>query len=383
MSKQKKKSPSSREITVINIRAMSSNKGSSKGSVNSSGASSKSTSGGSGSSSSASSKSSVLDMADGPYSSLSKKPSSILTQMQQSGRAADEMRASSLPSESMYRYALRANHHSTAKDSAASIASSKSKLGEPPIQQVASANGSSKQVAGEQMVWLHVHYVQGNKRKRIMFPPGILVEQARDLCMLRFGVWQEIMKRGATPQPEFHSTENATEIEDEAISVSTRSTSSNDSSRGSNAMREQYGLYWPGHAQWLEPQTPLSRYMLSNGDRLELQNHAAFVSTPAISQSSIRHKASDSGVSRTEASEDERTVEGEGPIYYLQNKGISTAWRQCWLELHGTTLACYKRAGRLRMGLGMVRSTRDAPLLVVDLAGGFRLVDQHGRRDQK
>ncbi|KAJ2078191.1 hypothetical protein H4R24_004656 [Coemansia sp. RSA 988] len=353
MSNPKKKTQGSREITVINIRAISR------------------------------SKSNLFDMTNRQHGRLSKKPSSTLAQIQQSGKTADETRASSLPSESMYRYALRANHHSTAKDSAVSTTPPKKKLAEIPTQPVGSAKGNSKQTAEDQMVWVHVHYVQGDKRKRIMFPPGILVEQARDLCMLRFGVWQEIMKRGATPQTNLQQSESASSIDDDTKSVSTQSTISSGSTNSSGTTREQFGLYWPGHAQWLESQTPLSRYMLSNGDRLELQNHSAFVATPVLSRNNIRHKASDSGVSRAEVLEEGTMVEGEGQIYYLQNKGISTAWRQCWLELHGTTLVCYKRAGRLRMGLGMARSTRDASLVLIDLAGGFRLVDQHGRRDQK
>ncbi|KAJ2612683.1 hypothetical protein H4S08_002595, partial [Coemansia sp. RSA 1365] len=359
MSKTKKRVDDDREISVINIRAVSGNK---------------SSSGGSDSSSIASSRSSVFEMKSKPQSGLSKKSSGTLAQVQQSGRTTEDARASSLPAGSMYRHALKANYNSTPTP----VTSHKSKLAEVSGQSLVPVNGSSKQL-GDQTVWVHVHYVQGDMRKRIVFPPGILVEQARDLCMLRFGVWQEIMKRGATQPTDAQISENAVEMGDDDASVSMKSVTSSESSHSSSGTRDQYGLYWPEHAEWMEAEMPLSRYMLSNGDRLELQNHTAFVSTPQLS-SGIRHKASNSSISKPE---EKKEVEGEGPVFYMQNKGAAAAWRQCWLELHGTTLACYKRPGRLRMGLRMVSSTRDVPLVVVDLAGGFRLMDQHGRSDQK
>ncbi|KAJ2683225.1 hypothetical protein H4R19_007021, partial [Coemansia spiralis] len=74
-------------------------------------------------------------------------------------------------------------------------------------------------------------------------------------------------------------------------------------------------------------------------------------------------------------------AETQGWVYYLQAKGLSTAWRECWLELRSTALAGYKAARKTdKAGQPLARSARDKPLVAVDLSGGFRLVDQHGQQ---
>ncbi|KAJ2848122.1 hypothetical protein IWW36_003484, partial [Coemansia brasiliensis] len=183
--------------------------------------------------------------------------------------------------------------------------------------------------------------------------------------MLRFGVWQEIMKREEAKGP--------TEIphSDDAQSTTSKHSNSNHStasSKSSASTREHYGLYRPDHAQWLNPNDLLSAYQLASGDKLELQDHNAFVSTPAFWRNAA------------ESHEETSTVEGEGQMYYMQTKGLSTAWRLCWVELCGTVLGCYRQR---RLAKTRQRSTREHPLVLIDLSGGFKLVDQHGRQNQR
>ncbi|KAJ2359085.1 hypothetical protein GGF43_000369 [Coemansia sp. RSA 2618] len=223
---------------------------------------------------------------------------------------------------------------------------------------MAAAADNSKNNA---LLWLNVHYVLGEVRKRISFPPGMLVSQARDLCMLRFGVWQEIMQREADAK----AVETGG-VDEEARSMSTQSTASSGSSS-----REQYGLYWPARAQWLGQHELMTAYRLETGDRLELQDHNAFIATQALQ----RRNNGGQG-----AGEPSRRVEGEGQIYYMQSKSLSAAWKLCWLELSGTALACYKR-GRLHGS--KPRTQRDQPIARIDLSAGFKLADQHGRQNQR
>ncbi|KAJ2536437.1 hypothetical protein IWW43_000851, partial [Coemansia sp. RSA 1935] len=215
---------------------------------------------------------------------LSKKSSTTLTSER---HTPQEVRSASLPSESMYRYALRTTQGAVGSKL-------KSEVGALP----AAVTVQKPQKGSPALLWLNVHYVQGDVRKRISFPPGMLVSQARDLCMLRFGVWQVIMKReGVKPDTE------ASDVE--VQSMSTQSTASS-----TNSSREQYGLYWPGHTQWLSPFELMSSYTLVPGDKLELQDHCAFITTAALRG-------------------DRQTcnVEGEGQIYYMQNKSLSAAWK--------------------------------------------------------
>ncbi|KAJ2477878.1 hypothetical protein IWW56_004072 [Coemansia sp. RSA 2131] len=275
---------------------------------------------------------------------LSKKSSTTLTSERHTPQA--EVRAASLPSESMYRYALRTTQGTTGSKL-------KSEVSALPV---ATAVTVQKKQGNPALLWLNVHYAQGDVRKRISFPPGMLVSQARDLCMLRFGVWQVIMKReGAKPDTEPSDAE-------EAQSMSTQSTASS-----TNSSREQYGLYWPGQMQWLSPFELMSSYTLVPGDKLELQDHCAFITTAALRRGDGQ-------------SAEDKHVEGEGQIYYMQSKTLSAAWKLCWMELSGTLLSCYKR-GRLHGS--KQRSQRDQALTTIDLSGGFKLVDQHGRQNQR
>ncbi|KAI9472530.1 hypothetical protein BX667DRAFT_508377 [Coemansia mojavensis] len=336
MGKPGKKTPDARGLAVINIRAVPSKN---------------STSSGANSSSSSSSLSLKME-----HPNLSKKSSTILTSERQA--KTDEMKASSLPSESMYRFALR----SAIKPSGLASSTSKDKavlsllFNRPEKQQ----KNSKESKGSGSVLWLNIHYVQGDKRKRISFPPKMLVSQARDLCMLRFGVWQEVMKREESRTGTFQS--------DDAQSTSSKHSTSDHSTSSSKSTRELYGLYRPDHAQWLNPNDLLSAYQLASGDKLELQDHNAFISTPAFWRNAA------------ESQEATSTVEGEGQMYYMQTKGLSTAWRLCWVELSGTVLGCYRQR---RLAKSKQRSTREHPLVLIDLSGGFKLVDQHGRQNQR
>ncbi|KAJ1721537.1 hypothetical protein LPJ61_006031, partial [Coemansia biformis] len=222
---------------------------------------------------------------------------------------------------------------------------------------------------------LIVHYVQGSARKRLIFPPGVTAGQARDLCMLRFGVWKDIVGRDAPADPDaagdwgsrgsdssgpdgstsddFKSATSqsttSTQAADQRRSINRRSTGHASTSTGSAASsagvsRCQFGLYWPGHGQWLDPQLLLSHYPLASGDRIELQDHGAFIATPVSRGATCVSDADARSISSAGSSVGKAAVDAHGQVYYLQTKGMSTAWKPCWLELHDVALAGYKSA---------------------------------------
>ncbi|KAJ1916803.1 hypothetical protein H4219_003579 [Mycoemilia scoparia] len=52
-------------------------------------------------------------------------------------------------------------------------------------------NASGGQQSPNSSLVLHIRYVSQDQWKRITFPPGITVTQARDICLLRFSLWQQ------------------------------------------------------------------------------------------------------------------------------------------------------------------------------------------------
>ncbi|KAJ2550078.1 hypothetical protein EV175_004201 [Coemansia sp. RSA 1933] len=222
-------------------------------------------------------------------------------------------------------------------------------------------------------VTLHVHYPADDAWRVVAFPPGVLVGQARDICMLKFNVWRRIMER------ERKQTD------------STATT------------RDQYGLYSPGRGEWLDALELLASCDLAADDVLELQDASAFV--PTANRGKARRGASASGTTVVGSSvveprkaEPEESLlrlgapphslhnrgstaalerkpslvplpppataaDAEGRLHYLQGKGLSTAWRALWVELHGPQLVCFKK-----------KQARAKPVLSIELARGFRVV---------
>ncbi|KAJ2883463.1 hypothetical protein IWW38_005543, partial [Coemansia aciculifera] len=86
-------------------------------------------------------------------------------------------------------------------------------------------------------IWLNVFYSEAKLWRKISFPPGVTVGQARDICMLRFNVWHRVMEREMLSAKEDKDTDS--------VAPSTVSS-------GNGNTRELYGLYWPAGGQWLE-----------------------------------------------------------------------------------------------------------------------------------
>ncbi|KAJ2506698.1 hypothetical protein GGI11_006582, partial [Coemansia sp. RSA 2049] len=72
-------------------------------------------------------------------------------------------------------------------------------------------------------------------------------------------------------------------------------------------------------------------------------------------------------------------VMAEGRLHYLQQgRSISAAWRELWVELRGSALVCYKKQPPSSMQQQQQQQptllARPKPVVVVDLAGGFRAI---------
>ncbi|KAJ2510892.1 hypothetical protein GGI11_005317, partial [Coemansia sp. RSA 2049] len=121
-------------------------------------------------------------------------------------------------------------------------------------------------------VTVHVHYPADDAWKLVMFPPGVSVGQARDICLLKFNVWRRIMER---EQREHGPTEGSAE----KAAKDGKPNGSVSSGDASAATRDRYALYWPARSQWLDGMTLLSMYTLAADDVIELQEVRAFVRT--------------------------------------------------------------------------------------------------------
>ncbi|KAJ1795615.1 hypothetical protein LPJ59_004246, partial [Coemansia sp. RSA 2399] len=245
-------------------------------------------------------------------------------------------------------------------------------------------------------VTVNVHYPADDVWRVVVFPPGVLVDQARDICMLKFNVWHRIMEREQL---------RAKKDEDEEKERKQQSKEG----AGGGTTRDHYGLYWPSHAQWLDTMGLLSSYGLAADDVLELQDARSFVDTG--NQAKTRRRAANSLSTTTVVSstvieprkaEPEESLlrfgalpllptslqgrgstttlerklslappplsmvaDAEGRLHYLHGTGISTAWKLFWVELHGSMLVCFKKKPT---------GSKPKPLLVIELSKGFRVV---------
>ncbi|KAJ1952099.1 hypothetical protein EC988_003734, partial [Linderina pennispora] len=179
-----------------------------------------------------------------------------------------------------------------------------------------------------------VMYASEGRWQRITFPPNVTVGQARDLCMLRFSVWQNLVRD--TAQSVHSSSSNAESL-------------GNVSSTSSESVREQFGLYWAARGLWLENSRLLSSYGFETADVLELQDREDIV------------------LQQVEA------PAAEGLIYHLQNKGVGAAWKLKYLVLRNQMLYVCRRKGD---DISMAQ-------VEVDLTHKFRIIDQNGQASRE
>ncbi|KAJ2744314.1 hypothetical protein GGI20_003071 [Coemansia sp. BCRC 34301] len=224
-----------------------------------------------------------------------------------------------------------------------------------------SSNGGAMNMSG---IWLSVFYSEEKQWRKISFPPGVTVGQARDICMLRFNVWHRVMERDMLSAKSQEDCGGTT-----ASSIISGSTGS------SGNMRELYGLYWPAGGQWLESLRLVAKYGLKSGDILELQEVGAFIPTPTEVTKNIlvvehnRQQQQQQQQLRPAVAE-RLTSSGmaESAIHYLHSKNLSVSWKLCWLELADHQLVCHKKQG----------AKGSQALARINLARGFKLVDQSG-----
>ncbi|KAJ2404929.1 hypothetical protein GGI10_005452, partial [Coemansia sp. RSA 2530] len=200
-------------------------------------------------------------------------------------------------------------------------------------------------------IWLNVYYSEEKQWRKISFPPGITVGQARDICMLRFNVWHRVMER------DMSGVKDGGNAESIVSGVSTGSLCSSNT-------RELYGLYWPAGGQWLESIRLVTKYELSPGDILELQEVDAFIPTPVEVTKNIL-EVEHSRQRRPPVEKLSSSGMAESAIHYLYSKNLSISWKLCWLELADHQLVCRKKQG-------------SQTLARINLSRGFKLVDQHG-----
>ncbi|KAJ2871980.1 hypothetical protein GGH93_004387 [Coemansia aciculifera] len=271
--------------------------------------------------------------------------------------------SSSVPTDTMYKLTLRGQYaHSKEVREAPAIAMSP--MGKHVVGRGMPAGidtndefaGRTSQGSGPLVmsgIWLNVYYSEEKQWRKISFPPGITVGQARDICMLRFNVWHRVMER------DMLSVKGEGNAESIVSGVST-------GSLGSNNTRELYGLYWPAGGRWLESIRLITKYGLSAGDILELQEVDAFIPTPVEVTKNIL-EVEHNRQQRPPVEKLSSSGMAESAIHYLYSKNLSISWKLCWLELADHQLVCRKKQGS------------GAPTLAqINLSRGFKLVDQHG-----
>ncbi|KAJ1893838.1 hypothetical protein LPJ66_005526 [Kickxella alabastrina] len=277
--------------------------------------------------------------------------------------AADDTTSTLASTESpkhMYRNTLRIQnytnkHHHQSLHSDSFNTPPAAKMSEFETDHHLSSISREATIRGMAGAWLNVLDAGEDTWRRISVPPGITIGQARDICMLRFNIWQRILKDQPQPTP----------IPPSAISSSssTGAVSSSRTSCTSSTARKQphhYELYWPAGSQWLDADFLLSTYGIKPGDTVILQDRDQARESSAIVETllninKVQQRAQSAGA--------------EGQIYYLHAKGIATSWQLCWLVLRNQELHCYASN---RAGTGPLS---EKSLVVVDLSCGFRLVN--------
>ncbi|KAJ2773632.1 hypothetical protein IWQ57_001209 [Coemansia nantahalensis] len=216
-------------------------------------------------------------------------------------------------------------------------------------------------------ITLNIRYVAKDMWRKVTFPPGVTVTQARDICMLRFNVWQQTLASsealepaGRGPEPDQHEQSppgpgGARRGTAGTISPTRGATAGFAGSSGTGSggpqgpseLRELYGLFWTSAGHWLESDEMLSVYPLRKGEVLELQHIVDFIPL-------LPHEF--------------RFSYAEGYLYHLRPGGGSGAsWQLCWAVLRGGVLRIHQQKGQQESDVEL------------DLAQPFRLSDQDGR----
>ncbi|KAJ1960447.1 hypothetical protein GGI12_003799, partial [Dipsacomyces acuminosporus] len=205
-------------------------------------------------------------------------------------------------------------------------------------------------------ITLNVRYVAKDIWRKVTFPPGITVTQARDICMLRLNIWQQTLPQGEEGgEPgrggEVRSSADTKKEGPQALpGISPPSGGAvgflgagNQSSQ--NQFREQYGLFWTSAGHWLEPDEMLGTYPLRKGEVLEVQHIVDFI---ALQPHEFKFSYT------------------EGHIYYLHTDDADSNWQLFWAVLRCRVLRLYKRKGQ------------EEADVEINLARPFRLTDQQG-----
>ncbi|KAJ2480670.1 hypothetical protein IWW47_005932, partial [Coemansia sp. RSA 2052] len=222
-------------------------------------------------------------------------------------------------------------------------------------------------------ITLSVRYVAKDLWRKVTFPPGITVTQARDICMLRFSIWQQTMYQeggaeGSTdgsismgyqrPSTDQRSDELSMSPHMQPHGSKSGATAGLDGiaggggsgGGGQNALtqfRDQYGLFWTSSGHWLEADEMLSTYPLRKGDVLELQHVIDFVPLQP---------------------EEFKYSYAEGHIFCLHaDSATSSSWRLRWAVLRCLVLRLYRQKGQPEADV------------VIDLSQHFTLTDQGSR----
>ncbi|KAJ2096010.1 hypothetical protein GGI16_005007 [Coemansia sp. S142-1] len=218
-------------------------------------------------------------------------------------------------------------------------------------------------------ITINVRYVAKDMWRKVTFPPGITVTQARDICMLRFSIWQQTMyQEGGTEGADGNMGHQRPSI-DLRSDEFTKSPQPHGGKSGATAgldgiaggggggggggqnavtqFRDQYGLFWTSSGHWLEADEMLSTYPLRKGDVLELQHVIDFVPLQP---------------------EEFKYSYAEGHIFCLHADSATTSsWRLRWAVLRCLVLRLYRQKGQ---------SEAD---VVIDLSQPFNLTDQGSR----
>ncbi|KAJ1834199.1 hypothetical protein LPJ63_002125 [Coemansia sp. RSA 2711] len=190
-------------------------------------------------------------------------------------------------------------------------------------------------------ITLNVRYVAKDMWRKVTFPPGITVTQARDICMLRFNVWQQTLAHDGTNA----NTHEASGPKETRVAPPIMPPGAQ-GAKSQPELREQYGLFWTSAGHWLEADEMLNAYPLRKGEVLELQHTVNFIPLQP-------HEF--------------KFSYAESFMYYLSSDGAAPGWQLHWAVLRGRVLRLYRRKGQ------------PDPDTEIDLTRPFRLTDQDGR----
>ncbi|KAJ1723334.1 hypothetical protein LPJ53_002333 [Coemansia erecta] len=225
-------------------------------------------------------------------------------------------------------------------------------------------------------ITLNVRYVAKDMWRKVTFPPGITVTQARDICMLRFNVWQQTLSHDEDPEmAEITGANDSNGANQHQSSTGNQKDStrhahgltmaggkgggatagfsgiagaSGQSSQSQTQFREQYGLFWTSAGHWLEADEMLNTYPLRKGEVLELQHIVDFI---PLQPHEFKYSYAESA------------------LYYLcpTSEGARHGWQLRWAVLRCRALRLYKKKGMVD------------PDVEIDFSQLFRLSDQDGR----